>query len=134
MRELERVILLKNVDDNWMDHIDAMDELKQGISLRSYGQQDPVVAYRLEGFDMFEQMILAIREDTVKMLLTVVIKTQEQPKREQNEADMISNSNSSSSGPAKSKKQAKPSKNSRCPCKSGKKYKNCCGKTDKIIN
>ena len=68
-RELERVILLSNVDEQWMDHIDAMEELKRGINLRAYGQRDPVVEYRVEGFDMFDAMIDAIRENTVKMLL-----------------------------------------------------------------
>lgn len=67
--ELERVVLLKEVDTKWMDHIDAMDELKKGISLRSYGQKDPVVEYRIEGFDMFDEMIASIREETVKILL-----------------------------------------------------------------
>lgn len=83
MRELERVVLLRNVDTKWMDHIDAMDELRQGIYLRSYGQRDPVVEYRLEGFDMFDEMIAAIREDTVKMLMTVQIRREEEPQREQ---------------------------------------------------
>ncbi len=71
MRELERVVLLKNVDTKWMDHIDAMEELKRGIRLRAYAQQDPVVEYRLEGFDMFDSMIAAIREDTARMMLTL---------------------------------------------------------------
>ena len=83
MREVERVILLKNVDRYWMDHIDNMDELKKGIYLRSYGQRDPVVEYRMEGFEMFDAMVAAIREDTVRMLLTIQIRTQEEPKREQ---------------------------------------------------
>ena len=69
MRELERVVLLKNVDTKWMDHIDAMEELKRGIRLRAYAQHDPVVEYRLEGFDMFDEMIAAIREDTARMML-----------------------------------------------------------------
>ena len=71
MRELERVYLLKNVDSYWMEHIDAMEELKRGIRLRSYGQHDPVVEYRIEGFDMFDDMIRCIREDTIKMLLVI---------------------------------------------------------------
>lgn len=83
MRELERVVLLRNVDSKWMDHIDAMEELRQGISLRSYGQRDPVVEYRIEGFDMFDEMIASIREDTIKMMLTVQIRTEEEPQREQ---------------------------------------------------
>lgn len=82
-RELERVVLLKNVDSEWMDHIDAMEELKRGIRLRAYGQHDPVVEYRVEGFDMFDEMIAAIRENTARMLLTIRLKTREEPKREQ---------------------------------------------------
>ena len=88
-RELERVVLLKQVDTKWMDHIDAMDELKKGISLRSYGQKDPVVEYRIEGFDMFDEMIAGIREETVKILLLAPFRKpnapmpQEAPKREQ---------------------------------------------------
>ncbi len=83
MRELERVILLKNVDTEWMDHIDAMDELQKGIRLRAYGQKDPVVEYRMEGFDMFDEMISTIRENTARMMLTVQLRTAEEPKREQ---------------------------------------------------
>ncbi len=70
MREFERVVLLRNVDTKWMEHIDAMDELRKGIYLRSYGQRDPVVEYRIEGFDMFDDMVESIREDTTRMLLT----------------------------------------------------------------
>lgn len=77
MREIERVYLLKNVDRYWMDHIDAMEELKRGIRLRAYGQHDPVVEYRMEGFDMFDEMIASIREDTVKMLLVIPRKIHE---------------------------------------------------------
>ena len=83
MRELERVVLLKNVDTKWMDHIDAMEELKRGIRLRAYAQHDPVVEYRLEGFDMFDEMIAAIREDTARMMLTLRLKIQKAPAREQ---------------------------------------------------
>ncbi|MEG0804601.1 MAG: preprotein translocase subunit SecA, partial [Pygmaiobacter sp.] len=83
MRELERAVLLRNVDTKWMEHIDNMDELRKGIYLRSYGQRDPVVEYRIEGFDMFDAMIESIKEDTARMLLTVEIRTDEGPKREQ---------------------------------------------------
>ncbi len=84
MRELERICLLKCVDRMWMDHIDNMDQLRQGISLRGYGQKDPVVEYRIEGFAMFDQMIASIREDPVQMLLTIEIRQQNaEPKREQ---------------------------------------------------
>ena len=79
IRELERVVLLKQVDTKWMDHIDAMDELKKGIYLRSYGQKDPVVEYRMEGFDMFDEMVAGIREETVKILLLAPFRRVEQP-------------------------------------------------------
>ncbi len=124
MRELERVVLLKNVDMKWMDHIDAMADLKQGIYLRSYAQHDPVVEYRIEGFDMFDQMIEAIREDTVKMLLTV--RVQAQPKREQ--VAVPSESYGDGSAPSSPVKKKKIGRNDPCPCGSGKKYKHCCGK------
>ena len=84
MREVERVVLLRNVDQEWMDHIDAMEQLQDGIRLRAYAHQDPVVEYRLEGFDMFDSMIAAIRENTAKMMLTVRLrKKEEAPQREQ---------------------------------------------------
>jgi len=83
MRELERVVLLKNVDSKWMDHIDAMTELRNGIGLRAYGQYDPVVEYKREGFDMFDAMIDSIREDTVRMIFLAQVRTREEPKREQ---------------------------------------------------
>lgn len=124
MRELERVVLLRNVDTKWMDHIDAMADLKQGIYLQSYAQHDPVVEYRIQGFDMFDEMIDSIREDTVKMLLTV--KVQAQPKREQVAVPLESSSDGSTSGAVTKKK--KVGRNDPCPCGSGKKYKHCCGK------
>ena len=124
MRELERVALLRNVDLKWMDHIDAMSDLKQGIYLRSYAQHDPVVEYRIEGFDMFDQMIEAIREDTVKMLMTVRIKAA--PQREQVAVPVESSGDGSVSATVIKKK--KVGRNDPCPCGSGKKYKHCCGK------
>jgi preprotein translocase subunit SecA len=131
MRELERVVLLKNVDTQWMDHIDAMEELKRGIRLRAYGQKDPVVEYRMEGFDMFNNMIAAIRENTARMMLTVQIRTQEEPKREQ-----VAKPTGTAGGAAAStnnahtpvRKGKKPGRNDPCPCGSGKKYKKCCGR------
>ncbi|MBQ2861561.1 MAG: SEC-C domain-containing protein, partial [Oscillospiraceae bacterium] len=124
MRELERVALLRNVDLKWMDHIDAMSDLKQGIYLRSYAQHDPVVEYRIEGFDMFDQMIEAIREDTVKMLMTVRVKAA--PQREQVAVPV----ESSGDGPVSATvvKKKKVGRNDPCPCGSGKKYKHCCGR------
>ena len=124
MRELERVALLRNVDLKWMDHIDAMSDLKQGIYLRSYAQHDPVVEYRIEGFDMFDQMIEAIREDTVKMLMTVRVKAA--PQREQVAVPVESSGDGSVS--ATVVKKNKVGRNDPCPCGSGKKYKHCCGK------
>ena len=133
-RELERVVLLKQVDTKWMDHIDAMDELKKGISLRSYGQKDPVVEYRIEGFDMFDEMIAGIREETVKILLLAPFRKsnapmpQEAPKREQ-VAQPTATSSDGTVAPATIRRQGKKvGRNDPCPCGSGKKYKNCCGR------
>ena len=133
-RELERVVLLKQVDIKWMDHIDAMDELKKGISLRSYGQKDPVVEYRIEGFDMFDEMIAGIREETVKILLLAPFRKpnapmpQEAPKREQ-VAQPTATSSDGTVAPATIRRQGKKvGRNDPCPCGSGKKYKNCCGR------
>lgn len=133
-RELERVVLLKEVDTKWMDHIDAMDELKKGIYLRSYGQKDPVVEYRIEGFDMFDEMIAGIREETVKILLLAPFRkpaagqVQEAPKREQ-VAKPTATSSDGTVAPATIKRQGKKvGRNDPCPCGSGKKYKNCCGR------
>lgn len=121
LREVERVVLLKVVDTKWMAHIDDMEELKRGIGLRSYGQKNPVVEYRMEGFDMFDAMIDAIREDTVRMLFTIQVRrAAPAPKREQ-----VLNE-----GPQKATMQRKVTKvgpNDPCPCGSGKKYKKCCG-------
>ncbi len=125
MRELERVALLRNVDLKWMDHIDDMSDLKQGIYLRGYGQHDPVVEYRIEGFEMFDSMIEAIREDTVKMLLTVRLRAEE-PKREQVAVPMESGGDGTA--PQRPAAKKKVGRNDPCPCGSGKKYKNCCGK------
>ena len=125
MRELERVCLLRNVDLKWMDHIDDMSDLKQGMYLRGYGQHDPVVEYRIEGFEMFDSMIEAIREDTVKMLLTVRRRAEE-PKREQVAVPMEAGGDGTVAPRAVSKK--KVGRNDPCPCGSGKKYKHCCGR------
>ena len=137
LRELERVVMLKVVDQKWMDHIDAMDELKDGIGLRAYGQQDPVVKYRIEGMDMFEEMVLDIKHDVVKILMN--LRKQEEVKRE--EAAKITGAalqaiNSLDNGEQiKSEvnrtvvnEGPKVGRNDPCPCGSGKKYKNCCGK------
>ncbi len=128
MRELERVVLLKNVDTKWIDHIDAMDELKRGINLRAYGQHDPVVAYRVEGFDMFDEMIASIREDTFKMMLTVRFQTQNDVKREQvAKPTMATHGDQDKSVKKQPVRKQKIGVNEPCPCGSGKKYKKCCG-------
>lgn len=133
MRELERVILLKVVDRYWMDHIDNMSELKRGIYLRSYGQKDPVVEYQLEGFDMFDAMIAAIRDDTVKLLLTLKIRVNEEIKREQ-----VAKPTQEVHGDQEVKVKKQPIKkekigrNDPCPCGSGKKYKKCCGAHEEV--
>ncbi len=126
MREIERVMLLRMVDTKWMDHIDAMEELKKGISLRAYAQKDPVVEYRLEGFDMFDEMIASIQEDTVRLVLTVQIRQKEEPKREQ-VAKPIEPAGERFHRQQNGQKQ-KIGRNDPCPCGSGKKYKKCCGK------
>ena len=129
MREIERVVLLKNVDIKWMDHIDAMEELKRGIYLRSYGQKDPVVEYRIEGSEMFDQMTESIREDTIRLLLTVQIKNpNDEPKREQvAKPTTASVAGDGSTAKQPVKKGVKVGPNDPCPCGSGKKYKKCCG-------
>ena len=133
MREVERVILLKNVDRYWMDHIDNMDELKKGIYLRSYGQRDPVVEYRMEGFEMFDAMVAAIREDTVRMLLTIQIRTQEEPKREQVAKPTVAVHGESDRSVRKEPVHVKKvGRNDPCPCGSGKKYKKCCGANEEV--
>ncbi len=130
MRDLERKVLLYSVDSKWMDHIDAMDELKRGIGLRAYGQQQPIVAYRNESYDMFEEMRISIREDTVRLALTVRVKSEEDTKREQT-VKVTSETSSSSDGTLKKEpvrnKSKKVGPNDPCPCGSGKKYKKCCG-------
>ena len=130
MRELERVVLLRNVDRHWMDHIDAMDELRNGIGLRAYAQHNPVVEYRNEGYDMFNAMSEEIREDTARMMLTVRIRRPEDVERKQ--VATVTGEGAGGDG-SKSKtvvktKSQKVGRNDPCPCGSGKKYKKCCGK------
>lgn len=125
LREVERVVLLKVVDTKWMAHIDDMDELKKGISLRSFGQKNPVVEYRIEGFDMFDAMVASICEDTVRMVFTIKVQKNEAPQREQVlKADPVKADTSLKSG---GRTVNKVGRNDPCPCGSGKKYKKCCG-------
>ncbi|MBQ6848457.1 MAG: preprotein translocase subunit SecA [Clostridia bacterium] len=129
MREIERVMLLRTVDNYWMEHIDNMDELRRGIHLRAIGQHDPVVVYRNEGFEMFEQMVAAIREDTARIMLTVEIQPQQTLERKQ----VAKETGTSADGtdkkqPIRKKASEKVGRNDPCPCGSGKKYKQCCGR------
>ncbi len=125
MREIERIVLLRTVDAHWMDHIDAMDQLRQGIGLRAYAQSDPVNAYTSEGFDMFDAMVNAIREETIKMLFRV--RVQAAPAKREQLAKPIDTPNPDGDAPTR-RSGKKVGRNEPCPCGSGKKYKNCCGK------
>lgn len=154
MRDLERMILIRVVDNKWMDHIDAMDQLKTGIGLRGLGQQDPAMAYAAEGFDMFEEMISNIKEEAVKFCFNVTIQTNAERKQvmeaksaqKEEAAPTVGGAGplpapnlpqeapeaSRTSGDAKPepvrRDAPKIGRNELCPCGSGKKYKNCCGK------
>ena len=125
IREIERVIILKVTDSRWMDHIDDMDQLRQGIGLQAFGQRDPVVEYRLQGYDMFNDMTESIREETVKMLMHVRI--EQKVEREQVAEVTGTNKDDSANAPV-IRKSDKISRNAPCPCGSGKKYKHCCGR------
>lgn len=126
MRELERVILLKVIDRKWMDHIDDMDQLRQGIGLQAYGQRDPLVEYKMSGYEMFDEMTENIKQDTVRLLLRV--KLEQKVEREQ--VAKVTGTNKDDSGPKTPKKRenTKIYPNDPCPCGSGKKYKQCCGR------
>ncbi|NLG53651.1 MAG: preprotein translocase subunit SecA [Clostridiales bacterium] len=127
MRELERVVLLKTVDEHWMDHIDAMHELRQGIGLRAYGQQDPILEYKREGHEMFEEMINSIRETTVQLVFTARIRGEGAPQRERVAKVTGESAGDETLRKEPVRKDKKPGRNDPCPCGSGKKYKKCCG-------
>ena len=126
MRELERVVMLRVVDEHWMDNIDAMDDLKQGIGLRAYGQHDPVIAYKEEGYQLFEAMITAIREETIRRLFLVQLRTNQEVKRQKvaQETGTSAPDKSVKKQPVRNTQKVGP--NDPCPCGSGKKYKKCC--------
>ena len=126
IRELERVILLKVIDRKWMDHIDDMDQLRQGISLQAYGQRDPLVEYKMSGYDMFDSMTANIQEDTVKLLLHV--KVEQKVEREQVAKVTGTNKDDSLAKTPVKRAEVKVYPNDPCPCGSGKKYKQCCGR------
>ncbi len=126
IREIERVVLLKVIDRKWMDHIDDMDQLKQGIGLQAYGQKDPVVAYKMMGYDMFEEMSVGITEDTVRLLMHIQI--EQKVEREQVAKVTGTNKDDSATKTSVKRTEKKIYPNDPCPCGSGKKYKNCCGR------
>ena len=133
MRELERVVMLRVVDEYWMDNIDAMDDLKQGIGLRAYGQHDPVIAYKEEGYQMFEAMIQAIKDETIRRMFLVRLAPQQEVKRER----VAKETGTAAASQSQVKKQPirkdqKVGPNDPCPCGSGKKYKKCCMQKDKM--
>ena len=126
--DFERMILLRNVDSLWMDHIDAMEDLKQGIHLRSFAQRDPVVEFRTESYDMFEEMIASIRENTVRDLLLIIPRRRQDVERKAVVKETGTNAGGDDSvkkEPVRKGKKVGP--NDPCPCGSGKKYKKCCG-------
>ena len=126
LREIERVILLKVIDAKWMDHIDDMDQLRQGIGLQAYGQRDPLVEYKMMGYDMFGEMTAAIAKDTVRLLFNVRI--EQKVEREQVAKVTGTNKDESAVHTPMKREEKKVYPNDPCPCGSGKKYKQCCGR------
>ena len=136
MRRLERLVLLRVVDTKWMNHIDAMDELRKGIGLRSYAQRNPVVEYRIEGYNMFDEMVASIREDTAHLMLTaeLIRPLQQAAQQNVNEADNTNRASSNKQALIRDRnKKKKIGRNDKCPCGSGKKYKDCHGRTPEKI-
>ncbi|MBR3847776.1 MAG: preprotein translocase subunit SecA [Oscillospiraceae bacterium] len=126
MREIERIILLQNVDENWMEHIDAMSDLRRGIGLRAYAQHDPIIVYKNEGFEMFEEMINTIRENTVRMIFTIRLRSESDMQRRE-VAKITGTSGGEEVKKTPRRVEKKVGRNDPCPCGSGKKYKKCCG-------
>jgi len=124
MRELERMVMLRVVDDKWMDHLDAMDQLRQGIGLRAYGQKDPLVEYKFEGFEMFQNMIASIQEDVVRYMFRLNV-VEEHEERHQHVTENLYAGEDIPKKPVRAENE--PGRNDPCPCGSGKKYKKCCG-------
>ena len=126
IREIERVVLLKVIDNKWMSHIDDMDQLRQGIGLQAYGQRDPLVEYKMSAYEMFEGMTAAIQEDTVRILMHIRV----EQKVEREPAAKVTGTNRDTSAVAEPKRREvkKIYPNDPCPCGSGKKYKQCCGR------
>lgn len=126
MREIERVILLKVIDSKWMDHIDDMDQLRQGVGLQAYGQRDPLVEYKLSGYEMFDDMTQNIREETVRVLFRV--RVEQKVEREQVAKVTGTNKDDTAAKTPVKRENAKIYPNDPCPCGSGRKYKQCCGR------
>ena len=126
--EVERIILLRNVDTKWIDHIDAMDKLKRGISLRAYGNEDPLISYKKEGLEMFEELTASIQEDTVKYLLKIEVEKVNREQRKPQPQNYVEQGGSLSAEQRTVVRKTEPGRNDPCPCGSGKKYKNCCGR------
>ncbi|MBQ1603358.1 MAG: SEC-C domain-containing protein, partial [Oscillospiraceae bacterium] len=128
MRELERVVMLRVVDEYWMDHIDAMQELRQGVRLQAYGNKNPVDVYKQESLSMFEDMINAIQNETVRRIFSARVKTQAEVKRERVAEGIVATTAGDGSVKKQPRKVQKIGRNDPCPCGSGKKYKHCCGR------
>ena len=126
LREVERVVLLRVIDRHWMDHIDDMDHLRQGIGLQAYGQRDPVVEYKMQGYDMFDDMVAGIQEDTIRTMMHIQV--QQEVKREQVAKPLATNKDESLAKAPTKRENEKVYPNDPCPCGSGKKYKQCCGR------
>jgi preprotein translocase subunit SecA len=130
MREIERVITLKVVDSKWMDHIDDMDQMRQGIGLRGYGQRDPLVEYQFISYDMFDELSANIQQEIVRGMYHVQIRVEQPMQREQVAKPTSTNMDDTSVSAPKKRKEPKVGRNDLCPCGSGKKYKYCCGKDE----
>ena len=126
MREFERVVILKVIDRKWMDHIDDMDQLRQGIGLQAYGQKDPLVEYKMSGFEMFDEMLSGIQEDTLRLIFHV--RVEEKVEREEVAKVTGTNKDDTVANAPKKRAEEKVYPNDPCPCGSGKKYKQCCGR------
>ena len=128
MRELERVVMLRVVDEYWMDHIDAMTDLRQGIRLRAYAQTDPIIAYKQESLHMFEEMIDAIQDETIRRLYSFQVKARTEIKRERVASGITEGVGGDGTVKRQPRRVEKIGRNDPCPCGSGKKYKHCCGR------
>ena len=131
MRELERVILLRVMDSKWMEHLRAMDDLREGIGLRAYGQRDPLMEYKFEAYEMFQAMLQEMQEDVIQLLFRVRLVSEEQQRQQDRLAQAVTNRNGDGDGGNKQvpvRRETKVGRNDPCPCGSGKKYKRCCGR------